>query len=705
MGDEVPGDQAPEPARSAAFMTRAGRLRLGRVSLAVLVSMSALSVVFFFLARSVVANQEQRILVENGNEVSLFLDEAIQSISLSLPALGIVASAGGASTDDFARLAATLTTSGTTSVAVADRLGSAFQVHDHAGRTPIGPMITGAEAVLLERAQVDGLVGGIIGSGSTRELVIASGAPKSPVVVYASRLPATTSASSSKPVAGAPFQNVNIALYTSAKPEASSLLVSSGGPLRGPQAHSFVTVGKSRWLTVTTAAQPLVGSITAAAPWVILLIGLVAAVLITALVETLGRRRSYALALVAERTATLEDALTEREHLRETAQTAREEAEAANLSKSQFLSRMSHELRTPLNAVIGFGQLLERQALTEDQQESVSHILKGGTHLLGLINEVLDIARIESGDLALSPEPVLVEDLLDDVLGLVRPLATQQSIHLLRSHEDRGDEYVLADRHRIQQVLLNLLSNAIKYNRLGGTVALSAEPAGPTSMRIAVTDTGPGIPKEQLGRLFVPFERLGAERSAIEGTGIGLALSRQLAEAMGGSLGFETEVGRGSTFFVELPIVEGPLERYERLGRPVPAPVEPLSQDGLHKVLYIEDNLANLSLVQRIVEERDGIEIIPAMQGRLGLELAKEHQPMLVLLDLHLPDISGDEVLQRLRDDPQTAAIPVAVVSADATTGQVQRLLNAGALTYLTKPIDVGELLAVLDEQVLRARA
>jgi CheY-like chemotaxis protein len=328
--------------------------------------------------------------------------------------------------------------------------------------------------------------------------------------------------------------------------------------------------------------------------------------------------------------------------------------------------------------------------------------LKGGHHLLGLINEVLDIARIESGDIGLSSEPVLVSTLVGDALSLVRPLAAQYSIKLIGGRDSMCAEYVFADRQRLQQILLNLLSNGVKYNRVGGTVAVSCEMRGATQLRIKVADTGYGISQEQLGHLFTPFERLGAERSEIEGTGIGLALSRQLAEAMGGTLDIESTVGQGSTFWVELPLVEAPIERYERLnilGTPE-AHGGRLPADR-RTVLYIEDNLANLTLIQRIVAERDGIEIIPAMQGRLGLELAREHKPAVVLLDLHLPDISGDEVLQRLRDDPVTSTIPVVIVSADATPGQVQRLLNAGALAYLTKPIDVGQLLQILDDHVL----
>jgi PAS domain S-box-containing protein len=388
--------------------------------------------------------------------------------------------------------------------------------------------------------------------------------------------------------------------------------------------------------------------------------------------------------------------VTERVRLEQLEQQARETAEAANRAKSEFLSRMSHELRTPLNAVLGFAQLLELEDLSPEQQEAVAHILKGGRHLVDLIDEVLDISRIESGRLNLSPEPVPVDDLLADTLDLIRPLATQHGIHLLGFGAKCGG-YILADRQRLKQVILNLLSNAIKYNHPGGTVSLSCEAAGEERLRIEVADTGPGIRPEHLPLLFTPFERLGAEQTGVEGSGIGLALSRRLTEAMGGLLDVVTAVGQGSTFRVELPAAEGPLERYERLNGGASAPEAPLPPRR-GKVLLIEDNLANVKLVERILAQRVGVEIVAAMQGRLGLELAREHRPQLILLDLHLPDLNGDEVLRRLRDHPATAAIPVVMVSADATRGEVQRLLAAGAAHYLTKPLDVRQLLHILDE-------
>lgn len=372
-------------------------------------------------------------------------------------------------------------------------------------------------------------------------------------------------------------------------------------------------------------------------------------------------------------------------------------AEAANVSKSQFLSRMSHELRTPLNSILGFGQLLELDDLTEIQRDSVDHILKGGRHLLTLINEVLDISRIEAGELTLSPEAVLAADVVDDAVGLIRPLAEQRGIHL-RVDAGECDCHVFADRQRVKQVLINLLSNAVKYNRPHGTVLVSCSRTQDSRLAIAVTDTGVGIPAERIGMLFTPFERLGAESTGEEGTGIGLALSRRLTEAMGGTLSATSNLGQGSTFALTLPLVEAPVERYERLnGHQTPSDGP---TDRRCVVLHIEDNASNLSLMERVLGTRPDVELVAAMYGRLGIDLARQHQPAIVLLDLHLPDMSGEEVLATLRDDPATASVPVAIISADASPGQVQRLLSAGAAAYLTKPINVRDLLRVVDEAV-----
>jgi PAS domain S-box-containing protein len=374
---------------------------------------------------------------------------------------------------------------------------------------------------------------------------------------------------------------------------------------------------------------------------------------------------------------------------------AKEAAEQANRAKSEFLSRMSHELRTPLNSILGFAQLLEMQELTADQRESVHFIRTGGRHLLQLINEVLDIARIEAGRLSLSPEPMAVAELLAECLSLVQPLAAARQVQLATDLPDGCRQHVLADRQRLQQVLLNLLSNAVKYNRPDGTVDLLAAPAPGQRLRIGVRDTGLGIPPEHLRRLFTPFDRLGVEQGSVEGTGLGLALSRGLLEAMEGTLTVESTVGSGSIFWLELPIVESPLARLGRAEEAIG--VTSYDSGQVYRVLYIEDNLANLALIERLLAHRPGVKLLAAMQGQLGVELAQQQPPNLILLDLHLPDMSGDEVLQRLRAAPATRQIPVVVMSADATPRRIAQLRAAGVRDYLSKPIDVPRFLAVTD--------
>ncbi len=379
---------------------------------------------------------------------------------------------------------------------------------------------------------------------------------------------------------------------------------------------------------------------------------------------------------------------------------AKEAAENASLAKSNFLSRMSHELRTPLNVVLGFGQVLQLDALDPEQAEAVDYILRASRHLLNLIDEVLDIARIEAGRLLLSIEPVRADEILTEAMMLSRPLADQRGITL---HAGFGTEtaHVLADRQRVKQVLLNLVANAIKYNCEGGAVTIACD-RREAALRFAIIDTGPGIPEEEIPHLFVSFERLGAEVTDVEGTGLGLALSKYLTEAMGGTIGVESSVGRGSTFWFELPVGEPPD------GRPTAADLDGSAdaaenerqaiEPGVRRlVLYIEDNLANLHLMERIFTRRLSVSLLAARQGGQGLELAREHRPDLILLDLHLPDMSGRDVLRELKANPSTREIPVVMVTADATAGQRDRLLNAGAYAYLTKPIEVKELLEVTD--------
>jgi PAS domain S-box-containing protein len=378
---------------------------------------------------------------------------------------------------------------------------------------------------------------------------------------------------------------------------------------------------------------------------------------------------------------------------------AREAAERASRTKSEFLSRMSHELRTPLNSILGFAQLLQMDELPEEQSEAVAHILRAGRHLLDLIDEVLDIARIESGHLELMMTAVPVPDIVNDAVELTRLMAEDAEVSIRVAIDPRSGVLISADRQRLLQVLLNLVSNAVKYNRPGGRVDISCHEPALGRVRLVVADTGLGIRAEDVDRVFTPFDRLGAEQSGVEGTGVGLALSQHLVQRMGGRIGFESVPDVGSSFFVELATASDTLDVLpdapHALGWSNCAPTA--EEGGVFRVLLMEDDVANLDLVERVLSRRPGVELLAAMHGGLGIELAREHMPDLILVDLHLPDMPGTAVLDQLGEDPTTAAIPVAVVGSDAAAHEVRQLLGRGVVGFLTKPFDVHALLSLLD--------
>lgn len=383
--------------------------------------------------------------------------------------------------------------------------------------------------------------------------------------------------------------------------------------------------------------------------------------------------------------------ITDRKCAESSAEAARAEAERASQAKNEFLSRISHELRTPLNAVTGFGQLLALDEMTPRQNEAVEQILRAARHLLELINEVLDISRIESDTMALSLEPVHLGSVLADALSLIRPLADEAGVRLVHDPGESAALHVLADQQRLKQVLINVLSNAVKYNRRGGDVRVHCGDCGDGWVQTAVADTGRGMTTAQLARLFEPFDRLGAEGSGIEGTGLGLSLSRGLVEAMGGTITAASEPDVGTTMGVRLRRAE---PQHEPLARDVAMAASAHAPHADRRtVVYVDDNLSNLTLVDGLLARLPNTRLIPVMKGKLALELVRRHQPDLVLLDLHLPDLHGRQVLHQLRCDPATAAIPIVVLSADATPAQLRLLLADGAAGYLTKPIDVESLL------------
>lgn len=377
--------------------------------------------------------------------------------------------------------------------------------------------------------------------------------------------------------------------------------------------------------------------------------------------------------------------------------TAREEAERASRAKSEFLSRMSHELRTPLNSILGFAQLLDMDA-AKTQKAQVGHILRAGQHLLTLINEVLDIAKIEAGGLALNIVPIPLKQVLQEALTLVSPMATDAAIQLQPLPPLAADIGIVADRQRLTQVLLNLLSNAIKYNRREGQVSIEVTVDGPR-IGVAVCDTGTGIAAGHLGQLFTPFERLGADPN-VEGSGLGLALSKSLLEQMDGRLTVQSQVGIGSRFTLELPFARLP-------GSPLRVPTvidsewkrpAPAACRVQGNVLCIEDNLSSLALIETLLQRRPGIKLLSSMQGQLGLDLAAQHRPQLILLDVSLPDIDGLKVLQRLRGSALTRDIPVLMITADASDPTRRALQDAGATAVLSKPINIPAFLAHLDQ-------
>jgi PAS domain S-box-containing protein len=385
-------------------------------------------------------------------------------------------------------------------------------------------------------------------------------------------------------------------------------------------------------------------------------------------------------------------------------QSATSAAEKANLAKSGFLSSMSHELRSPMNAILGFAQLMETAVPlpTSAQKDSIDQILKAGWHLLTLINEILDLARIESGKLSLSLEPTALNEVLRECQAMIEPQAQKHGISM--SFPDSALPFhVVADRTRLKQVLINLLSNGIKYNKAAGTVAVECVATIPERIRISVKDSGAGLPPEELAQLFQPFNRLGQDEGRQEGTGIGLCVAKQLIELMGGVIGVESTVGVGSVFWFELIAAEEPKLAIESehaavLSLPVQngAPVRTL--------LYVEDNPANLKLVEQLVARRPDLRLLSAGDGQSGIKIAQAHLPEVILMDINLPGISGFRTMELLRAFPGTAHITVVALSANAMPHDIEKGLEAGFFSYLTKPINVKQFMDVLDAALEHAK-
>ena len=796
------------------------RRRPSSWALVVFLALAAPTVIGAAFARDGVRHEEERILRERSAEAVALLSSTLQTTQASLTIVGTLAAAQDyrafeQSAGLLLQMGGPGSTLGTATVA-----DGVFVVTAGVGGPAVGDRLAGEQAELAARALsakqlVAGVIDGVADAPSVKTMVVVPLPSRTPMVAFQEGM--WTSDRKIPPTPNSPFRELRGAVYAAEEPDPAKLILTTEDrlPMTGHVERVRFPVGADEWTLLVAARGSLVGEFAQWAPLILLGVGLLAAALAAAAVETQTRRGAFAQATVDVRTAELEDTrrflerlfaagptavlrlnpgdgdgqvayvspnvervlgvdleeiitagtfeewvhpddlalvretgarlsageacddiefrlrqpdgsyrwvsalwmedhaetggrqpvvvylndITARRRSEEEIRKAQQASEAANRSKSEFLSRMSHELRTPLNSVLGFGQLLEIDPMTPEQRESVEQIMHAGRHLLGLINEVLDITRIESGKLLLSSEPVHVADLVRDAVDLIRPLADQRQINVVSDRDGMNGHYIYADQQRAKQVLLNLLSNAVKYNRQRGTVAISCFAPDDTRLCISVTDTGPGIRADQMDKLFAPFERLDAAQTDVEGTGIGLTLSRYLTQAMGGTLDVESVTEQGSTFSVTLPAAEAPVRRFERLYDGNGTAEVP--NGGLRrKVLYIEDNAANLTLVKRILDRRPDIDVVAANQGSLGVELATKLQPALVLLDLHLPDIPGEQILHRLRSDRATSSIPVAILSADATIGQAQRLLAAGAVAYMSKPLDVAELLRLVDEKV-----
>jgi len=462
---------------------------------------------------------------------------------------------------------------------------------------------------------------------------------------------------------------------------------------------SLITCSISQAIYMSSSSQLFDASFAAA--HVLKIVGYICALigLVTSM-SSIFRDASDTTFTLAQANISLKIEADERQRAEDDLRVAKEDAEKANNAKSDFLSSMSHELRTPLNSILGFSQLISTDPdlpLDNEQQDSIDQISRAGSHLLELINEVLDLSKIETGAMTLSIEGVMIGTTFDEIVSLTETQAATRNISVNTSYENARYQVLRADHTRLRQVLLNLLSNAVKYNVEGGTVDLGCATTDEGLFRISVRDTGPGLTPEQIKDIFEPFNRLGAERTEIEGTGIGLTITKRLVEMMGGEMAVDSEIGKGTTFRFDLPRGEAPTDVIEAIADQSSKPLAVDHEGAPRKVLYVEDNPSNLRLMERIIDRRPDLELLPAHTAELGLELARTRAPDIILMDINLPGMDGFEALELLRQDKRTKEIPVLAVTANATKRDIERGKSAGFGTYITKPLNISDVLQAID--------
>jgi signal transduction histidine kinase/ActR/RegA family two-component response regulator len=383
-------------------------------------------------------------------------------------------------------------------------------------------------------------------------------------------------------------------------------------------------------------------------------------------------------------------------------------AEAASSAKSEFLASMSHELRTPLNAILGFAQLLQRDRktpLSDRHRERVEHVLSGGEHLLRLIDEVLDLSHIEAGRVSVSPEPVGLPEVLEEVKTTLGAMASRAEVELVMLPIGSDIPAVIVDRTRFKQILMNFGSNAIKYGRAGGHVEFRTRRIGDDKVRVSVVDDGIGIPSDKHAKIFQPFQRAGQETGPIEGTGIGLAITKRLAELMSGSVGFTSTEGHGSEFWIDIPVHVATETTDSSTGDGPRMISKPLAEtDGPRcLIVYIEDNPSNIAFMEDLINDFERVDLVTAPTAEIGIEIVRERRPNVVIMDINLPGMSGFEATRRLQDWPETREIPIVALSAAAMVRDKVRIKDAGFYRYLTKPVKVDELSSVLEELLVPA--